>query len=52
MMQDMMKQCCGANGMPDVEKMKAMMEECGCMVSESATESKKVDEIPSHQPTR
>jgi hypothetical protein len=29
MMQDMMKQCCGEHGMPDFEKMKQFMEQCG-----------------------
>lgn len=29
MMQDMMKQCCGEDGMPDFEKMKQFMEHCG-----------------------
>jgi len=29
MMNDMMKQCCGADGMPDFEKMKQYMEQCG-----------------------
>ena len=29
MMQDMLKQCCGENGMPDFEKMKQFMEQCG-----------------------
>jgi len=29
MMQDMMKQCCGEDGMPDFEKMKQYMEQCG-----------------------
>ena len=29
MKQSMMKQCCGENGMPDFEKMKQFMEQCG-----------------------
>lgn len=29
MMTEMMKECCGEGGMPDVEKMKAFMEKCG-----------------------
>ena len=29
MMQDMMKQCCGEDGMPNFEKMKEFMEQCG-----------------------
>ena len=29
MMQEMMKQCCGAEGKPDFEKMKQFMEHCG-----------------------
>lgn len=29
MMNDMMKECCGKNGMPDFEKMKSFMEKCG-----------------------
>lgn len=29
MMQDMMKQCCAEEGMPDFEKMKQFMERCG-----------------------
>ena len=28
-MEEMMKQCCGAGGMPDADKMKAFMERCG-----------------------
>ena len=55
MMQDMMKKCCGEDGLPDFEKMKQfcsekimpamqeimeMMKKCGCKVSESSDESK------------
>ncbi len=29
MMQDMMKQCCGEDGMPNFEKIKQFMEQCG-----------------------
>jgi hypothetical protein len=29
MMEEMMKQCCGAEGKPDFEKMKKFMESCG-----------------------
>jgi hypothetical protein len=29
MMNEMMKECCGEDGMPDVEKMKSFMEKCG-----------------------
>ncbi len=29
MMQEMMKQCCGAEGKPDFDKMKQFMEHCG-----------------------
>jgi len=29
MMSEMMKQCCGDDGMPDFEKMKQFMEQCG-----------------------
>jgi len=29
MMQEMMKQCCGAEGKPDFDKMKHFMEHCG-----------------------
>jgi len=29
MMQEMMKQCCGAAGKPDFEKMKQFMQHCG-----------------------
>lgn len=29
MMNQMMKECCGTDGMPDFEKMKAFMEKCG-----------------------
>ena len=29
MMQDMMKKCCSEDGMPDFEKMKQFMEQCG-----------------------
>ena len=29
MMQEMIKQCCGATGKPDFEKMKQFMEHCG-----------------------
>lgn len=29
MMTRMMKECCGQDGMPDFEKMKAFMENCG-----------------------
>ncbi|MDH3236685.1 MAG: hypothetical protein OEQ29_24475 [Alphaproteobacteria bacterium] len=28
-MEEMMKQCCGAGGMPDAQKMKQFMESCG-----------------------
>jgi len=31
MMEEMMKQCCGPEGKPDFEKMKAFMEKCGKM---------------------
>jgi hypothetical protein len=31
MMEEMMKECCGAEGMPDFEKMKKFMESCGKM---------------------
>lgn len=29
MMQEMMKQCCGEGGMPDVQKMEQFMKSCG-----------------------
>jgi hypothetical protein len=29
MMEEMMKQCCGAEGKPDFEKMKKFMKSCG-----------------------
>jgi len=29
MMQTMMQQCCGEDGMPNFEKMKQFMEQCG-----------------------
>ncbi|MDH3671156.1 MAG: hypothetical protein OES46_08305 [Gammaproteobacteria bacterium] len=29
MMSEMMKQCCGKEGMPDFEKMKQFMQSCG-----------------------
>ena len=29
MMNEMMKQCCGKEGMPDFEKMKQFMQNCG-----------------------
>ncbi len=29
MMEEMMEQCCGAEGIPDFEKMKKFMEMCG-----------------------
>ncbi len=29
MMKEMMKQCCGEGGMPEPEKMKEFMENCG-----------------------
>ena len=29
----MMKQFCGQEGMPNMEKMKELMEKCGCQVS-------------------
>lgn len=29
MMSEMMKQCCGADGMPNFEKMMQFMEQCG-----------------------
>jgi hypothetical protein len=29
MMQMMMKECCGEDGMPDFEKMKGFMQKCG-----------------------
>jgi hypothetical protein len=29
MMSEMMKQCCGTDGMPNFEKMKQFMEQCG-----------------------
>ncbi len=29
MMNEMMKQCCGEEGMPNLEKMKEFMEKCG-----------------------
>ena len=29
MMEEMMKQCCSAEGKPDFEKMKKFMESCG-----------------------
>jgi len=29
MMTQMMKECCGQDGMPDFEKMKSFMEKCG-----------------------
>ena len=28
----MMKECCAQEGMPDFEKMKQMMEKCGCRI--------------------
>ncbi len=34
MMEEMMKECCGPEGMPDVEKMKELMEMCGCRLPE------------------
>jgi hypothetical protein len=30
MMNEMMKNSCGVDGKPDFEKMKGMMEDCGC----------------------
>ena len=30
MMDEMTKQCCGEEGMPDFETMKQFMEKCGC----------------------
>jgi hypothetical protein len=32
----MMKECCAQKGMPDVEKMKQMMEKCGCRFPKTA----------------
>ncbi len=35
MMEEMMKQCCGPDRKPDIEKMKELMEKCGCRLPES-----------------
>jgi len=37
MMEEMMKQCCGPEGIPDFEKMKKFMEKCGCHVPEATS---------------